>query len=456
MIGSLYLSDLQRCMPAQLIGDDVEFDQVSTDTRRIDAGALFIALRGENFDGNRFAAQAQAGGAVAVVVSAQQDVAVPQLLLEDTEQALACLGHLNRQRSSATVVAVTGSQGKTSVKEITGLILSQSFPVLVTQGNLNNTIGVPLTLLALNAEHQRAVIELGANAAGEIARTAHITDPHIVLINNAAETHLEGFGTLDGVVRAKGEIIDSSPVTHTVVLNADDPHIEQWRSRAGRRYCRLFSIEADSTADYRASDIVVTSTGTRFTLLTPRGEIECQLALIGTHNVANAVAAAALAMEAGASLADAGKGVAAMRPVPGRLAPLSGVKGSRLLDDSYNASPASFRAAIDVLTCLGPLAHTVLIMGDMGELGEQHVTRAHREVGIYARQKGVASLWTTGACSAFASAAFGSGGRHFDEKQSLIEHALQHLNAETVVLIKGSRSAAMDEVSTQLQNEENN
>lgn len=454
MIGTLRLSDLEPCLAGQLAGGDVAFSAVSTDTRELQPGALFVALRGENFDGNSFAQQAQDRGAAAVVVSAEQSVSVPQLIVSDTEKALGCLGHLNRQRSAATIVAVTGSQGKTSVKEMAGRILGQSFRVLVTRGNLNNTIGVPLTLLQLDASHERAVVELGANAQGEIARTAQIAAPHIVLINNAAETHLEGFGSLAGVVEAKGEIIDSSATTHTVVLNADDPNVDVWRKRAGARRCSLFSIAGNAAAAYQALSVTLSASGAQFTLRSPAGDVECQLALVGLHNVANAVAAAALALEAGASLQDVRGGLAAMQPVPGRLTPRAGVHGSRLLDDSYNASPSSFRAAIDVLTVLG--VETVLIMGDMGELGADNVDAAHREVGRYARDKGVNRLWATGPQSRAAVEAFGPDGRHFENKQSLIEYALQHLETDMVTLVKGSRSAAMDEVSNRLQAGESN
>lgn len=456
MIGALQLSDLSSVIPAQIIGADVKFTSVSTDTRGIEAGDLFVALGGLNFDGNQFAREAESKGAVAVVVSVAQDVTIPQLLVGDTERALTGLAHLNRQRSAATVTAVTGSQGKTSVKEMAGLILGRSFSVLITRGNLNNTIGVPLTLLRLEAGHQRAVIELGANAAGEIAVTAGVSAPHIVLINNAAETHLEGFGDIDGVVQAKGEIIDASDTTHTVILNADDPHVGEWQARAGERSCRLFSVCQDSAADYYATDIVSGARGTRFSLVTPQGDTQCQVALIGRHNVANAVAAAALAMEAGATLADVRAGLLTMKPVSGRLAPLSGINGCQLLDDSYNASPSSFRAAIDVLVGLGGTNRTILVMGDMGELGDQHVVAAHRQVGSYARERGVNQLWTTGENSQLATQAFGAGAQHFEDKPSLIEYALQTLTADTVVLIKGSRSAAMDEVSNQLRTWENN
>lgn len=454
MIGSMNLSAPTEYMPANLMGADVAFSRVSTDSRKLQAGDLFIALSGENFDGNRFVAQVAGKQAVAAIVSEAQDTSIPQLVVEDTAVALGWLGHINRQRSRANIVAITGSQGKTSVKEITGSILSQQFNVLVTRGNLNNNIGAPMMLLELEEQHQQAVIELGANAAGEIAWTAKLTDPHIVLINNAAETHLEGFGSLAGVVQAKGEIIDSAPSTHTVVLNADDPNIAQWRERAGRRRCVTFGL--DAAADYQAVNLVLTANGTRFDIEFARGRIACFLPLPGRHNVANALAAAALCLEAGASTASVCDGLARVSAVPGRLCPVSGVNDSRLLDDSYNASPSSFRAAIDVLAAIrgGSNIRRVLIMGDMAELGGLTV-QAHRDVGSYARDCGLDEFWSTGACSELASQAFGEGGRHFEDRDALIGYARQQLNNESVVLVKGSRSAGMDYVVQQLRNTEN-
>ncbi|MBC54967.1 MAG: hypothetical protein CMQ34_14155 [Gammaproteobacteria bacterium] len=453
MIGSITLSALAEFMPATLVGADVAFSRVSTDSRKLQAGDLFVALSGENFNGNRFVAEVAERQAVAAIVSEAQDADIPQLVVKDTALALGWLGHINRQRCHANIVAITGSQGKTSVKEITGSILSQQFNILVTRGNLNNTIGAPMMLLELEQSHQQAVIELGANAAGEIAWTAMLTDPHIVLINNAAETHLEGFGSLAGVVQAKGEIIDSGPSTHTVVLNADDPNVEPWRARAGRRRCVTFGL--DNNADYRAMNLTLTANGTRFDIESARGRIACFLPLPGRHNVANALAAAALCLEAGASAASICDGLARVSAVPGRLCPVSGINNSRLLDDSYNASPSSFRAAIDVLAAIkgGDDTCRVLIMGDMAELGSLTV-QAHRDVGSYAREQGLDELWSTGACSELASQAFGEGGRHFDDRDALIRHATSRLDALSVALIKGSRSAGMDKVVQQLSNGE--
>jgi UDP-N-acetylmuramoyl-tripeptide--D-alanyl-D-alanine ligase len=253
MMAPLTLSQLFPCLPAKLSGADVSFHSVSTDTRQVKPGDLFIALSGERFDGNRFVKEAQDKGACAAIVSAWQDVAIPQLLVRDTVQALGWIGHLNRSQSQAQVVAITGSQGKTTVKELTGAILSRRYRTLVTRGNLNNSIGAPQMLLELDASHERAVIELGANAQGEIAWGTRITNPEIVLLNNAAETHVEGFGGLQGVVKGKGEIIDSAPATHTVILNADDDHVGIWLQRAVNRRVVLFSGTGSADADYRAT-----------------------------------------------------------------------------------------------------------------------------------------------------------------------------------------------------------
>lgn len=453
MIGTMNLSAPCEFMPATLTSTDVAFSRVSTDSRNLQAGDLFVALSGENFDGNRFVAQVAEKRAVAAIVSKAQDSSIPQLVVEDTTSALGWLGHINRKRSRANIVAITGSQGKTSVKEITGSILSQQFKVLVTRGNLNNNIGAPLMLLELEQDHQQAVIELGANAAGEIAWTAMLADPHIVLINNAAETHLEGFGSLAGVVQAKGEIIDSAPSTHTVVLNADDPNTVHWRARAGRRRCVTFGL--DHEADYQAKNLTLTANGTRFDIESARGRIACFLPLPGRHNVANALAAAALCLEAGASAASVCDGLARVIAVPGRLCPVAGIRNSRLLDDSYNASPSSFRAAIDVLASVTGCEATrrVLVMGDMAELGALTV-QAHRDVGRYARDSGIDELWTTGACSELASQAFGEGSRHFEDRDAMIGFARERLDDKAVVLVKGSRSAGMDYVVQQLRNTE--
>jgi UDP-N-acetylmuramoyl-tripeptide--D-alanyl-D-alanine ligase len=441
MIGTLSLGALQAVVPATRHGVDVNFSRVSTDTRTLRPGDLYIALRGASFDGNDFVDQAFENGAGAAIVSSPQAVRSPCLLVADTTAALAELALLNRQRSSARVVAITGSQGKTSVKEMIGRILSVSHRTLVTRGNFNNHIGVPLTLLELDETHECAVIELGASGLGEIAWTVRLAQPHVAVLTNAAATHLEGFGSLAGVVQTKGEIIDGLPADGTAVLNADDPHFAVWRARAGQRRALCFSLH-DTSADYQASAILIDGReGTQFTLHTPAGDCGITLHLLGLHNVANALAASAAAMAAGATLEDVRVGLALVRPVAGRLCLREAANGAALVDDTYNASPSSFRAAIDVLR--GFPGRRILIMGDMGELGSD-AESGHRYVGDYARSCGIDTLWATGPLSRLAVSGFGEGALHFASIDSLIAHALVNTDAQCSVLIKGSRSAGME------------
>lgn len=436
-------------MKGRHYGPDVTFSRVSTDTRTLRADDLYVALVGETFDGNEFTQQAFAKGACAAVVNDPIPGDWPVLCVADTTLALGEIARLNRLQSTARVVAITGSQGKTTVKEITGCILSVSHSVLVTKANFNNHVGVPLTLLELDESHQCAVIELGASGLGEIAYTVRMTIPHVAVITNAAATHIEGFGDLQGVVTTKGEIIDGLSADGVAVLNADDANVPAWKARAAAKKVVTFSVNANAAdADYRAMDIALDSgVGATFTLSTPAGELPVMIGLSGLHNVANAVAAAAASMEAGASLADVRLGLALVRPVSGRLNILRGPSGAVLIDDSYNASPSSFRAAIDVLS--GYQGTRVLIVGDMGELGEQSES-AHAELGQYARACGIDILWSTGKLSALTSAEFGVGARHFADQKELVAMALQTLGNGFVALVKGSRSAAMDQVVAKL------
>ncbi|MDP2140183.1 MAG: UDP-N-acetylmuramoyl-tripeptide--D-alanyl-D-alanine ligase [Gammaproteobacteria bacterium] len=439
------MSRLRSAVKGRHYGPDAHFSRVSTDTRTLRTDDLYVALVGETFDGNDFTLQAFAKGACAAVVNDPIPGDCPVLCVADTTLALGEIARLNRLQSTARFVAITGSQGKTTVKEITGCILSVSSPVLVTKANFNNHVGVPLTLLELDETHQCAVIELGASGPGEIAYTVRMTMPHVAVITNAAATHIEGFGDLQGVVATKGEIIDGLSPDGVAVLNADDENTPTWKARAGGKKVVTFSVRTEvNAADYRATDIDLgTGAGVSFTLCTPVGNMPVTISLPGLHNVANAVAAAAASMEAGASLTEVKKGYALVKPVPGRLNILQGPFNSILIDDSYNASPSSFRAAIDVLVGYG--GTRVLIVGDMGELGVQSES-AHRELGEYARAHGVNALWSTGELSSLASTAFGVGGEHFADQQQLVEKALQTLRNGFVALVKGSRSAAMNQV----------
>ncbi len=437
-------------LDGELRGRDIGFGAVCTDTRSLRQGELFLALAGENFDGNEFVPEAFRRGAAAAVVGRFSDADLPQLRVADTGLALARIAGANRARSTATVLAVTGSQGKTTVKEMLGAILALEGPSLVTRANLNNTVGVPLTLLGLAPEHRFAVIEMGANRAGEIAFCAAAAAPDIALITGAAMAHTEGFGGLAGVVRAKGEIIDGLKADGVLLLNAGDPNVGAWRERGGAHRIREFSLrEVAGKSSCFARQIELNSRGQpAFTLVTPGGETRIRLALLGEHNIANAVAAAAAAIEAGAGIESVRAGLESTAPAPGRLRALPGRGGPRLIDDSYNANPDSFRAAIDLLAALpGP---RLLIAGDMLELGPG-AAAMHREIGRHAAESGIEWLWATGDLCAHMVAGFGPDGRHFASRSRLAEALGGGAIAEEgVVLVKGSRGARMDEIAAQL------
>ncbi|MES3007808.1 MAG: UDP-N-acetylmuramoyl-tripeptide--D-alanyl-D-alanine ligase [Pseudomonadota bacterium] len=451
MIKSMSLSALSSITKGRLSGPDVSFQRVSTDTRTLRAGDLYVALVGESFDGNEFTKQAFEKGACGAVVNEIVEGGKPQLRVADTTIALGEIARLNRLQSQARVVAVTGSQGKTTVKEMIGCILGVNYPVLITKANFNNHVGVPLTLLELDSTHQRAVIELGASGPGEIAYTVKMALPQVAVITNAAATHIEGFGDLQGVVKTKGEIIDGLPADGVAVLNADDANLQAWIERAAGRRVMTFGMN-QSTADYFATQIRgAAGKGSAFTLETPSGSVAISLALLGLHNVVNAVAAAAASMAAGCTLEEVKAGLERVRAVPGRMNIMPGIGGAVLIDDSYNASPSSFHAAIDALAV--HTGHRVLVVGDMAELGPQSES-AHAEIGEYARAQGIDDLWSVGKLSALASSSFGRSGRHFDSQQALIEQARAVFQPGVIALVKGSRSAAMDKVVEQLKNGE--
>lgn len=456
MIGVMQLSALSDPLQGVLQGGDCEFGSVCTDSRSLRQGELYLALRGERFDGNDYTGAAAEKGACGAIVSRFSDARIPQLMVGDTLVALGQVAKINRQRSSAHVIALTGSQGKTTVKEMLGCILRQLKPTLVTRGNLNNRIGVPLTLLDLNEEHRYAVIELGANGAGEIADTVDMTEPHVVLINNATATHLEGFGSVEGVILAKGEIIDGCADDGVVVLNADDPAFERWRERAGNRRVVGFSLQAESRAAcYTCAEVTLHETSSVFTLRAPAGDIKVTLPVPGKHNIANALASAAAALESGISLQSVASGLRQMSSVPGRMDISIAGNGLLLIDDSYNASPSSFRAAVDVLMALGRSrnARTLLVAGDMAELGETSPL-LHSQCGEYARESGVDALWCTGTLCRLMADAFGTGAEHFPDRDALMLRLEEAAAPDMVVLVKGSRSAGMEKIVDRLRNRE--
>ncbi|MNF31338.1 UDP-N-acetylmuramoyl-tripeptide--D-alanyl-D-alanine ligase [compost metagenome] len=447
MLKALRLSEISAPLGARLIGEDRAFATVSTDSRAIQPGQLFIALSGPNFDGHAYLADVAAKGAVAALVERQvAGVALPQLLVADTRLALGRLGALNRQAYGGPLVAVTGSSGKTTVKELLASILRTAFveqgsAVLATRGNLNNELGVPLTLLELAPQHKAAVIELGASRVGEIAYTVGLAQPHVAIITNAGTAHVGEFGGPEKIVEAKGEILEGLGAGGVAVLNRDDPAFALWQRRAGDKRILSFALR-NPAADFQASDLDRDARGCpAFTLHCAEGLARIQLNLLGEHNVANALAASAAAHALNVPLVDIKNGLENLQPVKGRAVAQLASNGVRVIDDSYNANPASMCAAVDILA--GFSGRTLLVLGDMAELGAW-AEQAHREVGSYAAGK-VAALYAVGPLMAHAVAAFGADGRHFADQASLIE-ALRGEQGDTTILIKGSRSAAMEKV----------
>ncbi|HCO7572969.1 UDP-N-acetylmuramoyl-tripeptide--D-alanyl-D-alanine ligase [Escherichia fergusonii] len=445
---SVTLSQLTDILNGELQGADITLDAVTTDTRKLTPGCLFVALKGERFDAHDFADQAKAGGAGALLVSRPLDIDLPQVIVKDTRLAFGELAAWVRQQVPARVVALTGSSGKTSVKEMTAAILSQCGNTLYTAGNLNNDIGVPMTLLRLTPEYDYAVIELGANHQGEIAWTVSLTRPEAALVNNLAAAHLEGFGSLAGVAKAKGEIFSGLPENGIAIMNADNNDWLNWQSVIGPRKVWRFSPNANNS-DFTATNIHVTSHGTEFTLQTPTGSVDVLLPLPGRHNIANALAAAALSMSVGATLDAIKAGLANLKAVPGRLFPIQLAENQLLLDDSYNANVGSMTAAVQVLAEMP--GYRVLVVGDMAELGAESEA-CHVQVGEAAKAAGIDRVLSVGKQSHVISTTSGVG-EHFADKTALITH-LKSLIAEQqviTILVKGSRSAAMEEVVRALQ-----
>lgn len=437
----LRLQEIAEALDATLVGDDLTIHSVTTDSRKLVPGGLFVALVGETFDGHAFCAQVAAAGAGALLVSQHQpELACPQLLVEDTRYALGLLGRLVRERLHPKVLAITGSCGKTTVKEMCAAILAQNGAVLATQGNLNNEIGVPLTLLRLTAEHRYAVMELGANHPGEIAWTTSLAKPDVALINNVAAAHLEGFGSLHGVAMAKSEIFNGLPDKGMAIVNADSEFFGYWQHDLP--FLTSFGLE-NPVADYQARDIRLDALGrASFTLVCPLGEVDIQLVLPGKHNVANALAAAAATQALGLSLEEIAQGLSQMVPVKGRTC-MTQWPGLTLIDDTYNASVESVLAAIDLLA--GLPGYRVLAFGDMGELG-QEAHSLHRKVGEHAKARGLDAVLTVGPLSALTAEA--AGGQHFADKASLCQRLTQLAEQQPhlTLLAKGARSSRMEEV----------
>jgi len=433
------LTEAAAALGGRTSGADVLFTGVSTDSRSIREGDLFVALRGERFDGHDFLKSVAGAKAAAAMIERKYggEYPMPALVVDDTRRSLGDLARYWRARFAPALIAVTGSNGKTTVKEMLAAILRRHAgeqSVLATRGNLNNDIGLPLTLLALRHAHRWCAIELGMNHKGEIALLAGIARPTVALVNNAQREHLEFMRSVQEVAAENASVYDALPADGVAVVNADDPHAALFRSRAGKRRTVEFGLQgATVTAHYRLETL-----SSEMRIETPAGAADARLAIPGLHNVRNALAAAACAFAANIPVQAIGEGLSAFRPYTGRLQVKEGAGGVTVIDDSYNANPDSVRAAIDILAA-SP-APTALVLGDMGEVGENG-PEFHREVGEYAREKGVSQLLAMGEATRETVAAFGAGGRHF----ASVEELVPHVDARTI-LVKGSRFMKMERV----------
>lgn len=444
------LAEFARLCGGTLRGDDRPFATVSTDSRTLAAGDLFVALRGPRFDGHAFVGPAQAAGAAGAVVERDEGGDLPRIVVADAQAALTRAAAGWRDGYSGRVLAVAGSNGKTTVKEMIAAILSRAGTTLATRGNLNNHIGVPLTLLRLAPEHRYAVIEIGANHPGEVAALTAIVRPQVAIVTNAGAEHLEGFGSLEGVARAEGELFAGLDPEATAVINADDEFASLWSEMAGGRQLRFgLGAAAEFTAADIGHDVGAEGFLTRFALVSPAGRAGIELRLAGMHNLQNALGAAAAAMAAGATLEQVRDGLGSMRAVTGRLQ-FRTARGAWILDDSYNANPSSMRAAIDVLSTLP--GHRWLVIGDMAELGD-FARSSHVELGRYARARGVERLLATGPLSALAVEEFGAGAQWFPDAAALARSLAPQLAPGVCVLIKGSRMNRLERVVDELTGE---
>lgn len=447
------LQDAALATGGTAVGGQVLFSSVSTDSRAIRPGQLFVALRGDRFDGHDYVAAVAAQGAVAAIVdkawAAANPVPLPLLIVDDTRLGLGRLAAGWRNRFELPLIGVTGSNGKTSVKEMCAAILraqarfdglDPDLAVLATQGNLNNDIGLPLMLLRLSGNHRAAVIEMGMNHPGEIGYLTRLAAPTVALVNNAQRAHLQGMGSVNEVAREKGAIYEGLSADGVAVINADDAFAGYWKALNAGREILTFGLSAGADVTARctshgfASDLVLT---------TPQGEARFRLQVPGLHNVRNALAASAACLAAGASLDAVADGLGAYTGTPGRLHLRKGAHGAVVIDDSYNANPDSMRAGIAVLAATP--GRKILVIGDMGEIGEQSF-QYHDEIGGYAKSEGVDFLFGLGEMSEVAARNFGEGGFHFSKVDDLVAALKAELNEDTVVLVKGSRFMKMERV----------
>ena len=439
------LSELTAPLAARLRGEDARISAVSTDSRSIQPGELFVALKGENFDGHAFLESARQSGAAAALVSDAVDTDLPTLQVQDTELALGRLGAFNRQLFQGPLVGITGSCGKTSCKNMLAAIFGSQGNTLATEGNLNNEIGVPLTLLRLGPEHRFAVVEMGAGKPGDIQYLCELGRPDVSVLLNAMPAHLERMGSLENIATTKGAILAGVADGGWAIYPEDSDFTPLWREMAGAAHRLEFGFS--DKARVRASELRLDALSSEFTLHVDGESTRVHLPLPGRHNIANAMAAAAAAVAAGFDLSLIPEGLAAVEPQGGRLTQRSGRGGVTVIDDSYNANPASVRAAIDVLAARD--GRRIAVLGTMAELGNA-AAELHAEVGAYAKKQGLDGLWVTGEHTERAAEAFGAGGEYFSDREALVAALPLFLEPGDVVLVKGSRSAGMEAVVAEL------
>lgn len=448
MMRGYRLSELASAAGVVHQGADTLVHGVAIDSRSVQPGDLFVALPGARADGHAFLADAAARGAAAALVTQAQDIALPQLVADDALAALGQLAACNRRSFIGPLIAVTGSCGKTSVKGMLSTVLARRARVLATTGNLNNEIGVPLTLLRLSPDDGIAVVEMGARGRGHIDYLCRLAVPDIAMLLNASAAHLDGFGSLQAVVEAKGEIYDRLTPQGVAIVNADSPFAEAWTARASVTGARIISYGLQALASVTASGIELGPDHCRFLLHHAGDSARVLLPVPGEHSVSNALATAAAAIACGLTVADIAEGLGDVQPTAGRLQRRPGRGGISLIDDAYNANPASVRAAIDVLACCD--SPRVLVLGAMLELGEQSA-QEHAEVGRYARERGIDRFVGVGAAPQAATTAFGDGASWFAGNAEAIAAVEDWSAGAATILVKGSRGAAMEQVLTALE-----
>jgi len=453
MIAPLSLEQLQQRFGGELINGSVDFAAVCTDTRKLDADALFVALRGESFDAHDFLGEVDGKVLGVVTEKAMENASVPQWLVADTTVALGQIGLLCREQFDGPVIGITGSCGKTTVKEMLAAIFGQRHKVCVTRGNLNNHFGVPMTLFSLASEHQVLIVEMGASGPNEIGYLCGIARPQITAVNNVMPAHVEGFGSVDGIATAKGQIYTSLQNGGIAVLNADDNYADYWRAGMPDGV-RTLEVGLGHQWAVHADNVALDARGCpSFDLVIEGVSHPVQLQVLGEHNVHNALVAAGCAFAAGIPVPEIAEGLSAMAGVGGRMQVFTGKSGASVIDDSYNANPGSVTAAIELLAQRD--GKKILVLGDMAELGPE-ADQSHRDMGRLALERGIDQLFTLGTLSAAATIEFAAGHRHkqrnFSERDALIRALEPELDGSTTVLVKGSRSARMELVVQALTN----